>query len=247
MFERAEQCLFRKALNAHSKTPLESFYLELGIIPLRFHLMKRRILYFHDIMKRADTELTKMVVLSQKEKRTKGDFYVQVENDMKTLNIQESMIKTTHKNTLKEVLNNKLHSCAFQYLIRLARTHSKVHNESYTDLRGMPYMNDGRFTPDLVNLLFKFRTRMYNVKNNFRNNYKQTNILCPLCKVHEDSQPHLFECTVILQQLQNKIVTKYDDIFSSDTDTLLNVSKELKKIVTVREELQEEDLVVPED
>ena len=130
-------------------------------------------------MKREEDELTKMVVLSQKETRIKGDFYVQVENDMKTLDIQENMITTTHKNTLKEVLNNKLHSCAFQYLITLAHTHSKVHNESYSDLKGMPYMNDNRFTPDLVNLLFKFRTRMYNVKNNFRNNYKQTNILFP--------------------------------------------------------------------
>ena len=75
---------------------------------------------------------------------------------------------------------------------------------------------------------------------------KQTSYF-PLCKVHDDTQPHLFECTVILQQLQNKIFTKYDDIFSTDTDTLLNVSKELKKIITVREDLQEEDLVVPED
>ena len=111
----------------------------------------------------------------------------------------------------------------------------------------MPYINDDRFTPDLVNLLFEFRTRMYNVKNNFRNNYKQTNILCPLCKVHDGIKPHLFECTVILQQLQNKIFTKYDDIFSSDTDTLLNVSKELKEIIKVREDLQEENSIVPGD
>ena len=80
--ERPKQCLFHKALNAHSKTPLESFYLELGIMLLRFHLMKRRILYFHDIKKRADTGLTTMVFLSRKDTRIKGDFYVHVENDM---------------------------------------------------------------------------------------------------------------------------------------------------------------------
>ena len=42
--ERTEQTFFRKILQAHSKTPIEAIYLELGVIPLRFHLMKRRIM-----------------------------------------------------------------------------------------------------------------------------------------------------------------------------------------------------------
>ena len=63
MFERAGQGIFRKILNAHSKTPTESLYLELGIVPFRFHLMTRRIIYFHEIMKRPDHELTKVVLM----------------------------------------------------------------------------------------------------------------------------------------------------------------------------------------
>ena len=106
-------------------------------------------------------------------------------------------------------------------------------------------MHDARFTPDLVNLLFKFRTRMFHVRNNFRNKYKQTNTLCPLCQVNEDSQSHLFECTAIQKQLQKNTSILYDDIFSSDNETLLKVGKELKKIVAVRQEL--EDVIVPED
>ena len=66
-FERIEQTFFRKILNAHSKTPIEAIYLELGVIPLRFQLMKRRILYLREIMDRSDDELTKQVVLAQQE------------------------------------------------------------------------------------------------------------------------------------------------------------------------------------
>ncbi len=47
LFEKAEQGLLRKILRAHSKTPIECLYLELGVIPFRFHLMMRRILYYH--------------------------------------------------------------------------------------------------------------------------------------------------------------------------------------------------------
>ena len=155
MFERVEQGLFRKILNAHSKTPIETLYLELGIIPFRFHLMMRRILYFHDIMNRDDDELTKKIVISQMDKRTNGDFYGQVDVSMQTFNIHEGDVTSMSKGMLKELLKKKASSSAFQYLIGIAQSHSNVNVNAYSYLRGMSYMNDPQFTPDLVNLLFK--------------------------------------------------------------------------------------------
>ena len=245
MFERVEQGLFRKVLKAHSKTPIESLYLELGVLPFRFHLMMRRISYFHEIMMRDDDELTKKVVLSQMERRTKGDFYQQVEVDLQALGINEGEVLAVSKSKLKDLLKKKASISAFQYLIEMARSHSKVNEKAYSNLEGMDYMNDPRFTPDLVNMLFKFRTRMFNVRNNFRNNYKQTNTLCPLCEVEEDSQQHLFHCSVIHNQTQRP-TTAYEDIFSIDSDTLLMVAKDLKGIVAAREELESE-LVADDD
>ena len=43
-FERVEQNYFRRILKAHSKTPIEALYLELGVAPLRFQLMKKRVM-----------------------------------------------------------------------------------------------------------------------------------------------------------------------------------------------------------
>ena len=37
-YERVQQYFLRRLLNAHSKTPIEALYLELGIYPLRYHL-----------------------------------------------------------------------------------------------------------------------------------------------------------------------------------------------------------------
>ena len=166
MFERVEQGLFRKVLKAHSKTPIESLYLELGVLPFRFHLMMRRISYFHEIMMRDDDELTKKVVLSQMERRTKGDFYQQVEVDLQALGINEGEVLAVSKSKLKDLLKKKASISAFQYLIEMARSHSKVNEKAYSNLEGMDYMNDPRFTPDLVNMLFKFRTRMFKISKN---------------------------------------------------------------------------------
>ena len=69
------------------------------------------------------------------------------------------------------------------------------------------------------------------VKNNFRNNYCNTNIICPLCNKEEDNQEHLFQCEKIgMIDLQGE----YEDIFSDNVDTLHNVALKLKKIVEKR-------------
>jgi hypothetical protein len=236
MFERTEQAFFRKLLNAHSKTPIECFYLELGIVPLRFELMKRRILYLQCILKRSDDELTKKVVMNQRETRYKGDFIPIVEEDMNYLSISEENLMES-KTKLKDILEKKIKEKAFCYLIEKAQAHSKVNETIYSDLEGSKHYNDPKFSPDIVSVLFRFRTRMYLVKNNFRNNYENTDTLCPLCKSGNDSQEHLLECIVVNQEYGHPIKYKHSDIFSNNMDTLFGVASTLKDLVGVRDTL----------
>ena len=102
----------------------------------------------------------------------------------------------------------------------------------------MGYFSDSRFSPDLANLLFKFRTRMFNVRNNFRNNYREENFLCPVCREVQDTQQHLFDCEPIQLEIDDHD-SKYEDIFSNNIEILLKVSLVLKKIVMIREKLLE--------
>ena len=235
-FERIEQTFFRKMLNAHSKTPIEAIYLELGVIPLRFQLMKRRILYLREIMDRSDDELTKQVVLAQQEDCGHGDFYAQVKRDMNEFSISNEEIGFSEEK-LREILKTKAENCAFAYLIKKAQTHTKVQDQIYKNCDGMAHYFDPRFTADLSNLIFKFRTRTYLVKNNFRNNYRNTNIQCPLCDLHEDTQAHLFECEKVVAGLSENISSKPVDVYSNNIDTLYSVACTLKKLVDIRENL----------
>ena len=96
---------------------------------------------------------------------------------------------------------------------------------------------DNRFTPDLVTLLFKFRTRTYLVKNNFRNNYRNTNINCPICDAQDDKQEHIFECHNILIEYSKQMTCRAEDIYSNDLDVLYDVAITLKELVHIREKL----------
>ena len=111
----------------------------------------------------------------------------------------------------------------------------------YKNLEGMKYFNDPKFSPELSNLLFKLRTRMFNVRSNFRNNYVQSNTLCPLCSLSEDSQEHLLECDIIKNNVNNNKDSVYEDIFSDDPEKLHNIALVMKDIIEIREKLLEAD------
>ena len=177
-FEKREQGFLRRVLSAHSKTPIESLYLELGIAPFRFQLMMRRIMYYHTVMNRADDELTKMVLVLQKERTIDGDFYQQVQSDMTVLGITEHTILTSSKASLKDILSKNVQQEAYKHLMEKAKSHSKVKHEAYLDLNGSKYLFDHRFTSQKAKLLLVFRTRILGVRNNFRDKYSCT--LCPL-------------------------------------------------------------------
>ena len=194
--------------------------MELGVIPLRFHLMARRICYFQAVMQRDDGEITKKIVICQKEDNHPGDFYPQVANDMEKLQISEFDVINISHSALKSRIDKSIAKAALEHLLHLAKSHSKTREKLYTNLDGMEYFRDSRFTSMDANILFKFRTRMFNVKNNFRNNYRQSDTLCPLCKMNEDSQEHLFQCEKIKEVVANT-ATKYEDIFSKELDLSL--------------------------
>ena len=135
-FERIEQMYFKKILRAHSKTPLESIYLELGVIPLRFKLMKRRILYLQLIMNRDDHEITKQVVEAQKKDCLQGDFFAQTERDMQMLSISYKELEMTNE-TLQKRLDKQVDTTAYRFLIGKVNNHSKVQTSLYTSYKGI--------------------------------------------------------------------------------------------------------------
>ena len=76
--------------------------------------------------------------------------------------------------------------------------------------------------------IFKARTRMLDVKNNFRGKYKDTK--CRKCTETIESQEHVLEtCTGIHDDDTTKINT--NDIFDSNPTNLKTTAKQLTKIL----------------
>ena len=104
--EQVDESLLRQILNAHSKTPLEALYLELGCLPIRYILMARRVNFLHYILNLDQSDLLWKTFEAQKKNPVKGDWFLQVIEDLKTLRMTTdlSKIKMFSKYSFKQLV-----------------------------------------------------------------------------------------------------------------------------------------------
>ena len=127
----------------------------------------------------------------------KGDWYLQVMEDLKNLEIAsdfneiENIMKTTSKISFKNLVKNKSKIATLKYLNNIKSGHSKMDNLNYREINLQSYLNSSEIHPQLAKTIFKWRTRMVNFKNNFRNG--NDDISCALGCRHVDSQESLLK------------------------------------------------------
>jgi hypothetical protein len=82
--------LVRKLLKENSKTEKEAFYLETGLLEIKYIILKRKLMYLWHLLHTNSKELIKKVYDTQKLIPTKGDWVETVNKERQELNIAES-------------------------------------------------------------------------------------------------------------------------------------------------------------
>jgi hypothetical protein len=196
-------------------------------------------MYLWQILTRNENELIHKVYSVQSLQTTKGDWF-QILNQVKEiLSIEKSdeEISCMKKDAFKSYIDKKTQLKAFEYLKKIARKHSKSEfTWAQSKFDQQQYLSDARFSKQDIQLLFALRTRMIDVKTNFRNLY-DNNLDCQTCseKCIEDEN-HLLVC----ENLKNEesVQANFSQVYGSVEDQL-NVIKIFKKILRKRETLLE--------
>ena len=140
------------------------------------------------------------------------------------------MKKEAFKNFVKE----KIKMSAFGYLMKLKEKHSKMDNLNYAKINLQPYFKSNFYRQEVQNL-FKFRTRMAKVKNNFRNGNEDN--ICPFQSCDNiDDQKHLLTCSAININTSTE-VEEYLDIFSDDPKKARTTIRVLMSTMEKRDKL----------
>ena len=127
------------------------------------------------------------------------------------ISITRQEISNMKKHKFKNLVYTQLRKLSWDYLIDLKAKHSKL------DYLSNVYKLEQYLTSDKISTiekqtLFKLRTRMVDVKTNFKTHYGH-NLACRFCP-EDESQAHLLSCNEIIKGVD---VTKveYDDIFKN--------------------------------
>ena len=241
MLERVDEHMLRKMLYSHSKVAKELLYLETGNIPCRFVLMARRLNFLFYMLQLDSETLLRSFLQAQIDKPTVGDWITTVLQDIETLNLNLSLegiiviSKSKFKMRVKQAITEK----AFSYLVSQQASHSKAKPLKYSKLQLQPYLQAGvvDLTIKEKAFIFEARSRMIDISDNFKNG--KSDLKCRACKVEIEDQPHLLQCTKLIEHgeiVQN--IPNYSDLFGDDAKKIAAVSKILQRKFTLLKEFK---------
>ena len=125
--------------------------------------------------------------------------------------------------SFKKKVKKACKNYTFNELMEIRSRHSKSKLVEYSKLETSKYLLSNIFTVAQSKLLFKLRSRMLDVKMNFKNKFNDDISLlkCNQCNTGElDDQSQIISCKVI--DNNKNLTIKYADLFShSDFDPKL--------------------------
>ena len=106
-------------------------------------------------------------------------------------------LKKKSANSFKRMMKIKSKEYTLNYLLEIKDSHSKIDNLEYPELKLQNYLRDDEIPLNEARNLYRFRTRVANFKENFKNGHQSCAIPCPLCLVQPDTQAHSLQCPEI--------------------------------------------------
>ena len=95
--------------------------------------------------------------------------------------------------------------------------------------------NQLKISKDEAITIFKMRSRMTEVKKNYRGKYD--NIECDLCNEEEESQEHILKCKEIMKN-ENKVeVPEYDKLLDGSVKFQLEIAKMFNENMKKKKEI----------
>ena len=219
--------------------------METSSTPVKFILIKRRLMYYWNILQMTDAELVKRVFNVQKISPCKNDWVLQIEEDLRSCKIDENeeQIKKMKKYSFQKLVNKKIDDATRDYLLKIRDDPSRSKSKRiYPSDQMKDYLLSNDLTTEEKTLLFLMKSRMTDLKWNFKGKF-QNNMNCSLCRLDfEESEIHLLQCVELTcePELGEEMkMIKYEDIFGNLNEQIKAV-KVWKKIFKMRRKKLEE-------
>ena len=234
--EKVDEMWIQNLMECSSSVPKDLLYLELALLPIRFIIQTRRLLYFHHILQQKKESLLHRFFMAQLSNPTSRDWVSQVLEELEDLsiNLQIDEIEVMKKSLFKKIVKEAIQKKAFSYLLKKKEGRNSENAKGkkiiYEEFSIAEYLNpsDENLSIEDKKWLFKCRVEDIEVKGNHR--WKYQDITCLSCQEGViETQTHLLYCEKLLGQNENvTFIPDYKDLYSGDLKDQFYVSRLLK-------------------
>ena len=206
LLETVDLMLLRGILKAPKSTPKEMMFLELGLLPFREIIRKRRLSFLSYILKEKKDSMLYKFFECQKSNKTKKDWVTTISKDMEVLNIDMTFedIRNMKKTMFVNMVKRKIEYKTLMDYSKIKEGHSKVKNLKHTTLKLQKYLNkNANLKKDECQMIFKLRSGVTDVKVNQK--WKYESYECDGCEKYEETQEHVLHCEEIRKMQTNNI------------------------------------------
>ena len=240
--EQTDEILLSKILDCEANTSNVVKYLELGVCPIRFEIMKRKLLFLHYLQQQDKSSMIFQVFQATLENPTKNDFVENCKQYMNTLclNLPFDKFGELSKWRVKKLIKEKTSKAAFNYLMKIKEKQSKIVNLKYDRLEIQEYLVDGNRNTKLSKIIFKARSLTLDIKLHKKWKFKDT--ICVGCGEREESGEEILKCDGFDKEREEEVPKemKYSNFFDGTSSQMVELAQIIKKRLKVREKIMEE-------
>ena len=238
--EQIDEVLLSRILESEPNTSNAMKYLELGLYPIRFELMKRNILFLQYILKQEKSSMIYQVLKATWENPIKNDFIKTCEKYLDILDIKLSFQEIENMSvwSFKKLVKSKTKAAGLKYLLGQKERQSKTVLIQYDELTIQEYLVDGHCKKILSQLIFKARSQTLDIK--MQQKWKYADKICKGCKTREESGEEILLCENLNygnSVAENPI--RYDWFFSSTVSDMVKVGLLMEKGLKERDKILE--------
>ena len=194
ILEQCDEMLLSNILECDGKTSNAFKYLELGVMPIRFEIMKRKIMFLQYILKQNKNSMVYKIFKAIEENPIKNDFVNTCKKYLDILKIKTNFegIAKMSKIKLKKILREKTNYEAFVYLKSQQMVQEKIKNILYKELKMQDYLAEGDRNLLVSKVVYKARGQVLDIKMQKRWKYDDLN--CEGCQENLETGEEIMMC-----------------------------------------------------
>ena len=235
--EKPDVMLLRKILSSSGNPSKVFMYLELGILPVKFVLMKKRLKFLRYILHEDMNSLIRQVYETLKTESRHGDFVDLVKKDIEELklNLLESDIQNTTKIEWKKYVNEKVSEACLLALNAENSSKTKTKHIVFENLEMREYLKQN-VNISLSKTIFSARSGTLDIKS--WNSWNYENVLCVMCNKWEENLQHFMTCS---SYGNNPLQIHWSKLFENNVKDQVSIAKDIKRRQFLRKRRLEED------